>query len=147
MLYPHYNLTCPTVYLKNSWRVQLSLEDILLHDESPRFPSRAQWGIGQHSQQSIEEVKRVSLPTLLVASWAGKINSPCLRSRLRIESRETGSAAPSQVCPFILHTQAESGACSRDLLLPPAFFPWRRHSPSNIIAKEPDDNAAACRWC
>ena len=33
---------------------------------------------------------------------------PCLRSRLRIWSRETGSAVPSRVSPFILHNQAES---------------------------------------
>ena len=33
---------------------------------------------------------------------------PCHRSRLRIWSRETGSAVPFRVSLFILHTQAES---------------------------------------
>ena len=39
---------------------------------------------------------------------------PCPRSRLRIRSRETGSAVPSRVSLLILHTQAEYGAYSRD---------------------------------
>ena len=34
-------------------------------------------------------------------------------SRLRISSRVTGSAVPSRVSLFILHTPAESGAYSR----------------------------------
>ena len=34
---------------------------------------------------------------------------PCPRARLRIWSRETGSAVPSRVSLLILHTQAESG--------------------------------------
>ena len=33
---------------------------------------------------------------------------PCPRSRLRIWSRETGSAVPPRVSPHIFHTQAES---------------------------------------
>ena len=40
------------------------------------------------------------------------------RPRLRICSRETGSAVPSRVSPLVLHTQAGSGAYSRDPLLP-----------------------------
>ena len=50
-------------------------------------------------------------------SWSaekGKRNFPCSRSRLRIWSRELGSAVPSCVSPFVLHTQAESGAYLRD---------------------------------
>ena len=46
---------------------------------------------------------------------------PSPRSRLRIKSRETGSAVPSRVSLLILHTQAESGACYQVPLLPPAF--------------------------
>ena len=47
---------------------------------------------------------------------------PCSRTRLRIWSRETGSAVPSRVSLFIVHTQAESGAYSRDS----SRFPRRR---------------------
>ena len=39
---------------------------------------------------------------------------PCPRSRLRIWFHETGSAIPSRVSLLIFHTQAESGAYSRD---------------------------------
>ena len=39
---------------------------------------------------------------------------PCPRTRLRTWSREKGSAVPSRVSLLILHTQAESGAHSRD---------------------------------
>ena len=46
----------------------------------------------------------------------------CPRSRLRILSRETGSAVPSRFSLFIFHTQAESRAYSRD----PTRFPRRR---------------------
>ena len=43
-------------------------------------------------------------------------------SRLRIWSRETGSAVPSRASLIIFHTQAESGAYSRDS----SRFPRRR---------------------
>ena len=46
----------------------------------------------------------------------------CLRSRLKICSRETGSAVLSHVSLLLLHTQAESGAYSRDS----SRFPRRR---------------------
>ena len=50
---------------------------------------------------------------------------PRPRSRVRIWSRETGSAVPSRVSLLILHSQAASGEYSR-----PSFrFPRRRHSP------------------
>ena len=45
---------------------------------------------------------------------------PCASSRLRIWSRETGSAVTSRDSPLILHSQAES-ACSPVPLIPPAF--------------------------
>ena len=50
-------------------------------------------------------------------SWSAgqeKTIFPCPRLQLRIWSRETGSAVPSRVSLLILHTQAESGAYSRD---------------------------------
>ena len=46
------------------------------------------------------------------AAEQGKPILPCARSRLRIWSRETGSAVPSRVSLLIFHTQAESGAYS-----------------------------------
>ena len=52
-----------------------------------------------------------------------KNNFPYPRSRLRIWSRETGSAISSRVSPLILHAQAESGTYSRAPLFPPAFRP------------------------
>ena len=54
---------------------------------------------------------------------------PRPHTRLRIWSRETGSAFPSRVSLFILHTRAEFGAYSRDS----SRFPRRRryrHTPS-----------------
>ena len=48
-------------------------------------------------------------------------NFPCPRARLKIWSRETGSAIPSRASLLILHTEAESGAYSQAPLLPPAF--------------------------
>ena len=56
----------------------------------------------------------------------GKRNFPCPRSRLRVWSRELGSAVPSRVSPLVLHTQAESGAYLRDYTSPsrfPLLFP------------------------
>ena len=50
-------------------------------------------------------------------SWSaeqGEIIFPCPRSRLRIWTRETGSAVPSCVSLVILHTRAESGSYSRN---------------------------------
>ena len=53
------------------------------------------------------------------SSARGQLNreSECLpgpRSRLRIRSRETGSSVPSRVSVIFFHTQALSGACSRE---------------------------------
>ena len=50
----------------------------------------------------------------LWSAGQGKRNFPCPRSRLRVWSRELGSAVPSRVSPLVLHTQAESGAYTRD---------------------------------
>ena len=44
---------------------------------------------------------------------------PCLRLRLIISSRKTGSAVPSRVSTLILHTQAESGAAHALFSFPP----------------------------
>ena len=46
-------------------------------------------------------INRVRLPILLVVSRTGKINMSCLRSRLRIWSRETGSAVSFRVSLLI----------------------------------------------
>ena len=42
-------------------------------------------------------INRVRLPILLVVSGTGKMDISLSRSRLRIWSRETGSAVPSRV--------------------------------------------------
>ena len=69
-------------------------------------------------------------------SWSAKQRKlifPCPRSRLRIWSREKGSAVPSRVSLLILHTQAESGAYLRDSSLFPRRCPFiylHRHPPS-----------------
>ena len=57
---------------------------------------------------------------------------PCPRSRLRIWSRETGLAVPSRVSLLFLHTQAESGAYSREFLpiSAAASIYLYRHTPS-----------------
>ena len=66
-------------------------------------------------------------------SWSaeqGKRNFPCPRSRLRVWSRELGSAVPSRVYLLILHIQAESGAYLRDSTSLCYGFHWNRHAPS-----------------
>ena len=63
-----------------------------------------------------------------------KNNIPLPRSRLRIWSRETGSAVPPGVSLLILHTQTESGAYSRDSSRFPRrrpFIDLNRHTPLN----------------
>ena len=69
-------------------------------------------------------INPVRLP-IHARSWSAeqeKIMFPCLHSRLRIWTRETGSAAPFRVIMLILHTQAETGAYSQDS----TRFPRRR---------------------
>ena len=56
----------------------------------------------------------------------GKWIFPCLRTRLRIWSRETGSVVPSRVSLLILHAHAE---LSRFLRRRP-FIHLKRHTPS-----------------
>ena len=70
-------------------------------------------------------INRVWFPILLVVSRMGEGGGgfTCSRTRERpFKDRETGSTLPSRVSPFILDTQAESGAYSRD----PPRFPRRR---------------------
>ena len=60
-------------------------------------------------------------------SWSAEQENyffPYPRTHLIIRSRETGLAVPSCVSPFVLHTQAESGAYSRES----SHFPRRRTS-------------------
>ena len=66
--------------------------------------------------------------------------SVCPRSRLRIWSRETGSAVPSRVGLLILHTQAESGAYSRDS----SHFP-RRLLFSHLYRQPPSNQSGVYR--
>ena len=88
----------------------------------------------------------------MVANTArGQLNreksfSPCPRSRLRIWSRETGSAIPSHVRLLILLTQAESGAYSRDSSRSPRRRP--HILPSTAIGSVPrlSGHANAYRW-
>ena len=51
-------------------------------------------------------------------------NFSCPRARLRIWFRETDLAVPSRVSLLILHTQAESGAYSRDCSRCPRRRPY-----------------------
>ena len=89
-------------------------------------------------------INRVWLP--MPYSWSaeqGKCFFPCLRSRLRICFRETGSAVQSRVSPLVLHTHAESGAYQRDF----SRFPrWR--PPITAIRQIPSlsGHALAYQW-
>ena len=82
----------------------------------------------------------------LFCSWSaeqGRLVFRCPRSRLRIWSRETGSAVPFRACSYydhtymhtyILHNQAESGAYSRDSSRVPRrrlIIYLNRHTPSS----------------
>ena len=70
-------------------------------------------------------INRVWLPILLVVSCSGKTEFPlCRRSRLRVWSRELGSAFPSRVSPLVVRPQAESGAYLWDST-PLSRFPLR----------------------
>ena len=94
-------------------------------------------------------INRVRLPIL--CSWSaepGKITFPCPRSRLRIWSRDTGSAVPSRVSLLILRTQAESGACLRDSSRVPRWRPFIYFKPPYAIGPVPSlsGHAIAHRW-
>ena len=99
---------------------------------------------GHHFQQSLDHPGMVANPAL------GQLNRekcfyPCFCSRLRIWSRETGSAVPSRASLLILHAQAESGAYSRDS----SRFPRRRpHIPSTAIGLDPSllGHTIVYRW-
>ena len=57
-------------------------------------------------------------------SWSadqGKCNFPCPHSRLRVWSRELGSAVLSRVSSLILHIQTESGAYLRNSTPPSRY--------------------------
>ena len=66
------------------------------------------------------QINRVGLPIL-------PVGKP--RLRLKNWSRETGSAIPSGVSVLIFHTQAESGAYSRDS----SRVPWQRRFIYTVI--------------
>ena len=56
-----------------------------------------------------EPGNKVVVPAYGQLSWSKEINFSYPRSRLRVWSRETGSAVPFRVRLLIRHTQAESG--------------------------------------
>ena len=76
-------------------------------------------------------INRVRLPILHVFR---KWKFPCPRLRLRIWSRETGSAVPQPVHP---HTQAESGAYLRDSSRVPRRRPFIYFKPPYAIGSVP----------
>ena len=63
----------------------------------------------------VTHIARMDQPNRVANPARGKLKRgggeiPCPRSRLRIWSRETGSAVPFRASLLILLTQAESGA-------------------------------------
>ena len=66
---------------------------------------------GHHKQLSTNQSGELAS---LVHGQLNREKIPCSRSRLRIWFRETDLAVPSRVSLPILHTQAGSGAYSRD---------------------------------
>ena len=87
----------------------------------------------------------IRLPILARGQLNRQTVFPCLPSYLRIWSRETGLAVPPRVSSFILHTQAESGAYSRDSS---RFLRRRPFIPSTTIGSAPSISvhAIAYRW-
>ena len=73
---------------------------------------------------------------------------PCLRSRLIIWSRETGSTVPSRISLLILHTQAESGALLTGFLPISAAASIYLSKPPYAIGSVPSlsGHAIAYRW-
>ena len=81
--------------------------------------------------------------------WINQVRlPPCPCSRLRIWSRETGSAVPFRVSQLILHTQAESGASSWDSSRFLWWHPFIRLKPPYAIGSVPSlaGHAIAYRW-
>ena len=73
------------------------------------------------------EPSRVEINRKVANPVHGQLNRekfPCSRSRLEIWFRETDLAVPSRVSLLILHTQAESGAYSRDCSRCPRRHPY-----------------------
>ena len=93
-------------------------------------------------------INRVRLLILLVVSWTGKMNiplSPYVPDNL--VSRD-GSAVPSRVSLLVLHTQAESGAYSRDSSRVPRRRPFIYIKPPYAIGSVPNlsGHAITYRW-
>ena len=65
-----------------------------------------------------------------------KILFRCRRSRLKVESRETGSAASSRVSPLILNTK-ESEAYQRVPFPPPAYPSFRISKDVKLVLDKP----------
>ena len=76
---------------------------------------------GHHKQLSTDQPGKLANP---VHGQLNRDKFPSSRSRLRIWFRETGLAVPSRVSLLILHTQAESGAHSRDCSRCPRRRPY-----------------------
>ena len=88
----------------------------------------------------------VRIVSIFSRKWINRVRlTLLLRSRLRIWSRETGSADPSRVSLLILHTQAESGSYSRDSS---RFQRRRPNIPSTAIGSVLSSSwyANAYRW-
>ena len=103
-------------------------------------------GLCQHFQLSMDQPGTIAKPAR-EQLYTGKniFSLPCPRSSLSICTRETVSSILFRVSLLIIHTQAESGACSRDS----SRFPGRRpRIPSTAIASVPNlsDHAFAYRW-
>ena len=98
---------------------------------------------GHHILHSRLDVNRYGCQFLSWSAEHGKLTFLCLRSRLRIWSRQTGWAVPSRVGSIILHTQAASGSSL-------SFrFPRRRPSiPSTVIGQVPSlsGHVITYRW-
>ena len=87
-------------------------------------------------------------PYMIANPARGQLNRifffSCLRSRLIILPRETGSPVPSRVVsPLILNTRAEFGANLRDS----SRFPRRRLSMPSRPVPNWSGRAIAYRWC
>ena len=76
---------------------------------------------GHHKQLSTKQPGELANP---VHGQPNREIFSCSRSRLRIWFRETDLAVPSNVSLLILHTQAESGAYSRDCSRCPRRRPY-----------------------
>ena len=115
--------TPPLLYLpcrtKGAWR---SLRFCTFHSQRGPHPSWRDVCMHAWSALSVVWINRVRLPILLVVlNLTRKVPFPCPRSRLRIWSRETGSAVPSRVSPLILYIQAESDWLLCTHGIPPVF--------------------------